>query len=345
MFILENVPLTAYSTMRLGGNAAYLTEINNRSEISEALNWAANRNLPVIMIGSGSNIVWRDEGYPGLVMVNKIMRFETYQEDSENLYITVGAGEDWDSVVARTVSMGYSGIEELSLIPGTAGATPVQNVGAYGREISDVLVAVEAYDTVAQQLVNVPNPDCNFSYRSSRFKTTDKHRFYISAIMLHVTKTLPQPPFYESLQRYLKANDITSYTPQTIRDAVIAIRTSKLPDPSRVANNGSFFQNPIIERQQLINLLQQYPKMVYWELDDGRAKLSAAWLLDSAGFKDYHDSETGMATWPTQPLVFINERATTTAQLLRFKQKIIEVIQSKFGITLQQEPEILPNIP
>lgn len=342
MFILENVPLSAYSTMRLGGKAAYLTEINDRSEIAQAIEWANQRQLPYMMIGEGSNIVWRDEGFPGLIMVNKILKFETFEEDAENLYITIGAGEHWDSVVERIVTMGYSGVEELSLIPGTAGATPVQNVGAYGREIADSLMTIEAFDTKEGKLMNMQAGDCAFGYRTSRFKTTDKGRFIISSITLHVTRTLPAPPFYEALNRYFDEHEITSFTPQIIRDAVIEIRSSKLPDPAIVANNGSFFCNPIISNDKLNELLEDHDTMVYWRIDDGTSKLSAAWLIDQVGFKNYKDAETGMATWPNQPLVLINEHAESTQDLLNFKQKIVNAVKEKFRVELQQEPELLP---
>lgn len=342
MFVLDNVPLSGYSTMRLGGRAAHLVEINDRFEIANAVAWARERNLPVIMIGEGSNIVWRDEGFPGLVMVNKIMRFETFEEDQDNIYVTAGAGEHWDSVVERTVNMGYSGLEELSLIPGTAGATPVQNVGAYGREVKDVLTTVEAFDMEANQLVTIPAIDCGFSYRSSRFKTTDRGRFMISAVTYHLTRQMPQPPFYDAVSNYFNEHNITSYTPQAIREAVIAIRSAKLPDPAVVANNGSFFANPIITQETLLRLQDEYPNIMYWKVDDAHAKVSAAWLVEQAGFKGVHDEATGMATWGRQPLVFVNEHATSTADLLAFKQKIVDAIATKFRIQLEQEPELLP---
>jgi UDP-N-acetylmuramate dehydrogenase len=341
MYILENVPLSAYSTMRLGGPARYLTDITNRSEISEALQMAEAQNVPVIMIGGGSNIIWGDEGFPGLVMVNKIMGFEPFEEDTENLYLTVGAGENWDDVVRRTVEMGYSGIEYLSLIPGLAGGTPVQNVGAYGHEIKEVLVTLEAYDRVAKQLVTLRGDECDFGYRTSRFKGKDKGRFFICSMTLHLMKQNPAPPFYAALQKYLEENNITSYTPQIVRDAVIAIRSSRLPDPAVVANNGSFFANPIVPNDQLEQLRATYPDIPHWTVDDTQTKLSAAWLLEQCGFKDMHDQETGMATWAKQPLVFVNEHATKTADLLQFKQKVADAVQQKFGITLVQEPELI----
>lgn len=342
MLMLQNVPLGSYSTMRLGGPAAYLVDITERSQIREAVEWARERQLPVIMIGTGSNIVWKDEGFPGLVMVNKIMGFEVFEEDADNAYITVGAGENWDSTVKRIVEAGYSGVEELSLIPGTTGATPVQNVGAYGREISEVLTTVEAYDSQENKLATIPASDCAFAYRTSRFKTTDRGRFFIISITLHVMKSAPKQPFYEAVKSYFESNGITEFTPQKVREAVIAIRSSKLPDPSVVANNGSFFQNPVVSHEQLVQLLADYPGLVHWPRDDGSAKVSAAWLVEQAGFKDFHDPETGMATWQKQPLVFVNEHAEKTAQLLAFRQKIMDAVQAKFQITLQQEPELLP---
>jgi UDP-N-acetylmuramate dehydrogenase len=342
MNILQNEPLKKHSTMRLGGLASYFTEIADRQELVEAINWADQYKLPSMVIGSGSNIVWKDEGFPGLIIANKIMRFEEQIEDNENYYVTIGAGEDWDSVVGRTAEKGMTGIEALSLIPGTAGATPVQNVGAYGQEVSDTLVSVEAYDNQNKQFVSIPSVDCAFGYRTSRFKTTDRGRFFITAITLHLIRGNPQPPFYKALQAYFEEHSITSPTPQMTRDAVIAIRQSKLPDPAKVANNGSFFANPIVDEGEYIQLQADYPGIPGWPMEDSRVKIPAAWLLEQTGFKDFHDPETGMGTWPFQPLVLVNERAQNTAQLLQFKQKILDAVQQKFGIALEQEPELLP---
>lgn len=342
MLLLENVPLSNYSTMRLGGIARYVAEITDRSQIQEAVTWAETNQKPVLMVGGGSNIVWKDEGFDGLLLVNKILGFETQAPDQDNLYATIGAGENWDATVERLVGMGYSGVEELSLIPGTVGGTPVQNVGAYGREIKEVLVSVEAYDLQSHQLVTIAASDCGFGYRTSRFKTNDRGRFLITSITLHLTKTTPAPPFYAGLQQYFSEHGINEYSVQVVRDAVIAIRSAKLPDPAKVANNGSFFGNPIISADQFNTLLQDNPGMVYWHNEDGSVKLSAAWLVEQAGFKDFHDPETGMATWPTQSLVFVNEKARNTADLLAFKKKVVDAVATKFGVTLQQEPELLP---
>lgn len=339
--IKQNVSLKPYSTMRLGGQAAYFAEVNSVPDLQQALGWADKYNLPVVMIGGGSNIIWSDKGYAGLVLINKIMGFELQSEDDENSYLTVGAGEPWDSVVSRVVGMDLSGIEELSLIPGTAGATPIQNVGAYGREISENLVSVTAYDRQTKQITNVPNFDCAFGYRTSRFRTTDKDRFLITAVTLHLSKVKPLPPFYPAVQTYFDLHNIHDYTPLAIRQAVVAIRSSKLPDPLQIANCGSFFYNPILSAEAFGQIKANYPDLEGWPQPDGRTKISAAWMVEQAGFKDFHDPETGMATWPKQPLVFINEKAPNTSALLVFKEKISAAVKQKFDVELEQEPEII----
>ena len=319
-----------------------MVDVSDRFQIQKAVEWAEQNSLPVMMIGGGSNIVWKDEGFPGLIIVNKNTGYEEQQEDDENFFLHIGAGENWDSVVERAVAKGLTGIEALSLIPGTAGATPIQNVGAYGQEIAQTLVSVEAYDRQTKQLVNIPNGDCGFGYRMSRFKGGDRGRFFITGMTLHLMRGNPQPPYYAALEQHLADHNINEHTPKVIRDAVIAIRSSKLPDPAKVANNGSFFANPVIEEGQLAQLQANYPSIPHWPNGAGKVKIPAAWLLETAGLKDIHDQETGMATWATQPLVLVNEHAQSTAQLLQFRQKILDTIKQKFNINLEQEPELLP---
>ncbi|MFZ1483510.1 MAG: UDP-N-acetylmuramate dehydrogenase [Candidatus Saccharimonadales bacterium] len=344
MEITENVALSNYSTMRLGGIARYLVEVRNRTELKEAYQWAQKQELPIIMIGHGSNVVWRDEGFPGLVMINRITGYDDYNEDALSHYITIGAGENWDSVVARSVASGLTGVEALSLVPGTAGATPIQNVGAYGQEISQTLTSIEAFDATTGQLVNIPAEACGFGYRTSKFQTEYRGRFFITAITLHLMASNPYPPFYSAIEQYFQQHPPAgTITPQVIRDAVIAIRQAKLPDPEVVANTGSFFANPIVDDGMLTDLRSDNPAMPYWPVEGGGAKIPAAWLIEQVGFKDVHDAETGMATWATQPLVLVNESATSTAQLLTFRNKIIAAVQQKYNITLKQEPELLPK--
>lgn len=340
MKLLENVPLSSYSTMRLGGPARYLLEVREARQIPEAIAWAEDKMIDVMMIGEGSNIVWQDAGYEGLVLVNKISGFEIQAQEYAS-FATIGGGEPWDSVVARLVEQNLSGVEHLSLIPGTTGATPVQNVGAYGREIADVLVCAQAYNRQEKKMVVIPKAECGFSYRRSRFNTVDKGRFFITSITLTLSHDPPMPPFYGALEAYLTEHKITQFTPQTIREAVINVRNSKLPDPAQVANCGSFFRNPIIGYSHLQTLLEKYPGLKYWETGDDQYKISAAWLLEYLGLKGYHEPNTGMAIWDKHSLVFVNERAKNTASLLAFRDAIAARVLEKFNITLEQEPELI----
>lgn len=348
MFIQEKVPLQAYSTMKLGGQAAYLSEVNDRQEIPELVNWAVERQLPIIMMGDGSNIVWRDEGFNGLLLINKLTGIESYDLDDQTTFITVGGGENWDNLVAKTLDMGLSGIEMLSLIPGTAGAAPVQNIGAYGSQLSDVLATIEAYDLSVRQFITLRASECAFGYRTSRFKTTDRNRFLITKITLQLSKTPINKDAYHTLESYLSEHGITERTPKNIREAVMTIRSQKLPDPAFVANCGSFFANPVVDKDYSVQLLEAFPRLAswptkfMWDVPGGGVKIAAGALLEHEGFKGFHDPETGMATWDNQALVLVNEHAKSTADLLKFKQKIVDAIAEKFGIVLEQEPELLP---
>lgn len=342
MKIQNSVSLRKYSTMRLGGLARYLVNVNSANELIEALTWADKQNLDIVVIGSGSNIIWRDGGFCGLVIVNQILGWQIREiGDSNFTHFTFGAGENWDKVVERTVEMGYSGLENLSLIPGTVGAGPVQNIGAYGSEIKDTLVSVRVYDRQEQKFTTLSNEQCQFGYRESCFKSSAKGRYVIVSITCRLSRQTQRPPFYDSLQKYLDKHGITEYTPNNIRQAVITIRTSKLPDPAIIANNGSFFANPIIGIEQADKLIQDYPNIPHWEVSKG-VKLSSAWLIEQAGFyKGYQDTETGMALWKDQALVLVNENAQSTADLITFRQKIVNAVKNKFDISLQQEPELI----
>lgn len=336
------ISLSDHSTMGLGGVAEYLIEVTTKEELRQSVEWAKHNNLECIVIGKGSNIVWREDGFNGLVIVNNILNFEISPVENNNYLVSVGSGEIWDKVVEQTVDYGLTGIEALSLIPGTAGATPVQNVGAYGQEVSQTLEVIDVYDSQAGEFISLSAAECGFGYRTSRFKTSDHGRFYIYNVSFRLAKDNPKPPFYESLESYLRSHNINIYTPLVIRQAVISIRSSKLPDPSKVNNVGSFFANPIIPKSELEVLTDKYEKIPHWDTGEGLVKVSAAWLIDQAGFRDSHDQQTGMATWANQPLVLVNEHAKTTADLLAFKQKIVDAVEHKFNITLTQEPELLP---
>ena len=341
MVIEKNTDLRLFSTMRLGGKAKYSARIENKNDLIRAVNFAKENNLPIICVGKGSNIIWRDEGFNGLLIINEIkgIRFE---DNGDHVLASSGSGEIWDDLVTKSVELNLSGIESLALIPGTTGATPVQNVGAYGQEVSDTISEIEMFDLQNGQFVTIKTKDCDFGYRTSRFKKQDKNRFIIINVNFKLSKDYPNLPLYPAVQNYLDDNDIKVISPSVVRNAVIAIRSAKLPDPAEVANNGSFFSNPVIDESDFIEIQKKYEDIVYWQTSDGKYKLSAAWLIDKAGFSNFEDEETGMATWPTQSLVIVNRSANNTKSLLNFRDKIFNKVESLFGIKLEQEPELLP---
>lgn len=336
MDVHTNIPLKNYTTMRFGGPARFMTDVHTAEEVAEVCKNAVSKNIPLFILGGGSNVLARDEGFNGLVIRNRIPGYEIIADDPAGTTIKVGAGEIWDDVVRRTVESNLSGIEALSAIPGTAGAAPVQNIGAYGQEVAETLVSLEAYDISSGRQVTLQNADCNFSYRNSIFRSTATGRYVITSITLRLSKNAPKPPFYKAVEEYFTANGITFFTPQSIRDAVIAIRRDKLPDPAERPNTGSFFKNAIIEDWQLADLKKSYPDIPTYDLPDGHYKIPTGWLIEQAGLKG--QLLHGMRVHDKNALVLINESATGYADLASARREIIGTIRDTFRITIEQEP-------
>lgn len=336
MDIHTNIPLKQYVTMRLGGNARFMVDIHDADEAKEIVAYAKSHNLPIYVLGGGSNTIVRDEGYDGIVVHNRIPGFEIIAETPQDVTIKVGAGEIWDDVVKRTVDMNLTGIECLSAIPGTAGAAPVQNIGAYGQEVAETIVSLEAYDEQTDQIVTLTNADCQFSYRYSIFRGDQMGRYIITSVTFKLYRAAPQPPFYKGVQDYLDAHSITIYTPQVLRDAVTAIRADKLPDPDERPNNGSFFKNAIIEDWQLADLKKTYPDTPTYDMPDGQFKVPTGWLIEQTGLKGQLIS--GMRVHDKNALVLINEAATSYVDLATARDTIISAVRDKFHIEIEQEP-------
>ncbi|HET6622823.1 MAG TPA: UDP-N-acetylmuramate dehydrogenase [Candidatus Saccharimonadales bacterium] len=335
----HNVPLSELTTMRLGGLARLVVTVESTDELKENIEACAASEQPFFVLGGGSNVIARDKEFAGTVILNRIHGFEILDDNETSTTVKIGAGEMWDEVVARTVGMGLSGIEALSAIPGTTGATPVQNVGAYGQEIADTLIELEAIDTETMELVTLANKDCVFSYRNSIFKDPTTRHHIITSITLSLSKSKMKPPFYASLQNYFEQNDITDYSPASVRQAVIDIRSVKLPDPTKVANTGSFFKNPIVGSQLAEKLAEDYPEMPQFPVAGVGVKLAAGWLIEQVGLKGY--ANHGFTTSPDNALVIINQSADKYSELELFKEEIIGKVQTKFGVKLEQEPETL----
>jgi UDP-N-acetylmuramate dehydrogenase len=336
MDIHTNIPLKNYTTMRLGGNARFMTEVHTAEDVAIVCKNANTQNLPIFILGGGSNVIVRDEGFEGIVIRNRIPGFEVIADDSMGTTIKVGAGENWDEVVKRTVDLNLSGIEALSAIPGTAGAAPVQNIGAYGQEIADTLVSLEAYDIQDDKFVLLSSVDCGFSYRHSIFRGDSTGRYVITSITLKLYKAAPQPPFYKAIQDYFEEHGITIYTPGAIRDAVTIIRTDKLPDPAITPNTGSFFKNAIIEDWQLNDLRKEYPDIPTYDMSDGHYKVPTGWLIEQTGLKG--KTIHGMHIHDKNALVLINESAKRYADLAAARDEIIGAVRDQFHIMIEQEP-------
>ena len=336
MDIHTDIPLKNYVTMRLGGNARFMTDIHSSAEVAQIVQKAVAQNLRMYVLGGGSNTVVRDEGFDGLVLRNRIPGFEVVADTASDTTIKIGAGEDWDSVVKRTVDMNLIGIECLSAIPGTAGAAPVQNIGAYGQEVAETLISLEAYDIQDGQHVTLTNEQCGFSYRHSIFRGESAGRYIITSITLRLYKAAPQPPFYRAVQDYLDTNNVTLYTAKALRDAVMAIRKDKLPDPKERPNNGSFFKNAIVEDWQLSDLRAEYPDVPTYDMPDGRFKVPTGWLIEQTGLKG--QLLHGMRVHDKNALVLINESAASYADLAAARDEIIGAVRDMFRIIIEQEP-------
>ena len=348
--IERDVPLAGFTTMRLGGRARCLAHVRSKRDLTEALDVAADESLPVLTLGSGSNTIFTDAGYPGLVLINEIKGLSVSGEGG-TFHLTAGAGEIWDDVVARSVGLGLTGIEAMTMVPGTAGAAPVQNIGCYGQELADTLVELEAYDMRKRQFVVMSAAECGFLYRTSIFSPGHPHhqenRYIIISITLELGRGNIKTPLYTTLQKFFDERGISDYSPRSVREALKEWRGSYLPDPSKVANCGSFFKNPIITKEKLAEILDKdpaikdHPTQWYWELPDGRIKIAAGRLAEAAGLRDWHDPETGMATWKTQALIFVNESAKSYADLARFEEKYLDKIHDRFGVVFEREVRVI----
>lgn len=336
MNVHTNIPLKNYLSMKIGGQTRFMADVTTVEELQQLITNTKAKNIPFFVLGSGSNVIARDEEYPGLIIRVRIPGFEVIDENATTTTLKLGAGEVWDDVVAKSVDMNLIGIEAMSDIPSYCGAAPVQNIGAYGQEIADTLLSLEAYDTEADKIVTLSNNECKFTYRDSIFRTEAHGRYIITSITLQLFKAAPEPPFYKGVQDYFDEHGITIYTPRAIREAVMAIRHEKLPDPAKRPNAGSFFKNAIIEQWQLDELLREYPEAPHYEMGDERHKVPTGWLIEQCGLKG--QSLHGFLVNPANALVLINESATSYLDLSLARSEITQAVQDRFRINIEQEP-------
>ena len=336
MDVMTNISLKQYTTMKLGGEARYMATADSASDVVSLYRNARKENLPIFVLGGGSNVITHDEVFEGIVLLNKIKGFEVISETDETTDVKIGAGEVWDEVVEKAIELGLQGIEAMSGIPGTAGAAPVQNVGAYGQEIADTLISLEAYDSKTDTIVTISADECDFSYRNSIFRDKEKGRYCILNITLRLNKAEPKPPYYASLQRYIDENDIREVNLSVIRVAVLNIRSEKLPDPAELPSAGSFFKNALVEKWKLEELQKEYSDIPNYAMSDGRYKIPTGWLIDKAGLRGYRSH--GMRVYEKNALVLVNDSATGYDDLAAIREEIVQIVFDKFGIKIEQEP-------
>lgn len=338
MQIRENVQLSSLTTMRLGGPADFVIDVISAEDCPEAFDFARDKHLPVYFLGFGANTIGLDTGFRGVVLRNHIMGLKILTETPTELTVKVGGGVAWDDFVAWTAEKGFSGIELLSKIPGSVAAAPVQNIGAYGAEVASTIKTIEAYDTLLDEYVEFSAKQCNFAYRHSIFNSGEtKGRYFILNVTFKLSKTQPQPPFYTSLQAYLDNHGIKDYSPQHLRSAVSAVRAAKLPDPAKEASAGSFFKNIYVDYQEATRLKSL--GLTLRKDQNGKYKVNVAEVLDLAGLKG--QTFYGFQISAQAPLVLINRSATSSQDLNLAVSEISQLVQIKFGLTLEQEPEVI----
>ena len=324
----ENIFISSLTTMRIGGIARHVLEIENDKDIPEAYAFASAYWYPTYIISGGANTIGRDEGLDGVILLNRLRGF-----NDDNGTLTVAAGENWDNIVDYACEKGYTGIEALSRIPGLIGAAPAQNIGAYGQDLSGVFKSATAFDTATNKFVTLEKKDMNFAYRKSIMNTTMQGRFFITSVVLELKKGQMQRPFYNSMEKYIEDNGCRDFSPKGIREIVTAIRKDKLPDPKEKASSGSFFKNVYLDPLAAEKAEEKgYPVR---RGQDGN-KINSAWFIEQCGFKG--QLLYGMRVNPKAPLVLINESAGTYANLARARGMITSTVYDKFGYWLEQEP-------
>jgi UDP-N-acetylmuramate dehydrogenase len=333
---LANYPLREHNTLGFDVVAKWALPITQAEQIPPAISWAKNAGLPYRTLGGGSNVVLPAQ-LPGLTLLMDIDFTEVLENHAAKTRLRVGAGVNWHNFVRWTLDQNYRGLENLALIPGTVGAAPIQNIGAYGVEVKGYIDAVEAYDCQTNQWVSLSNKDCRFAYRHSVFKD-DPDRFVITAVIFDLPKVWQPRISYADLANHFANRSIDAITASAIFDAVCAIRTQKLPDPKVIGNVGSFFQNPVISNQQLQILKEQFPQMVSYPESATHSKVAAGWLIDQCGFKGMQMGNVGVHD--KQALVLTHRGGGNASELLKLAGKIQKKVKETFGVELTREPII-----
>ena len=350
----QNASLRAHNSFQLESHAEWLQHIDSEASLQAALQWAKKRDLPTTVLGQGSNSILQAV-LPGLTLINRIVGLEVLSETPERAVVKIGAGEDWHETVLWCHKQGFHGLENLALIPGSVGAAPVQNIGAYGVELSEFLVCVYAIDRQSGEAVVLSNAECEFSYRDSLFKRPEGRHFIITAIELELSRVCEPRVTYPALSAYLdrqlgerleareaspkNKRSLPQASHRDVLDAVVEIRRSKLPDPAQIPNVGSFFKNPVLPIAKVEALQTEYPDMPVFEVSGTHSKVPAGWLIDSLGWrgKDFE----GVGIHEQHALVLVNRGALNARAVMTLAAEIQGSVRDRFGIDLVMEPAVL----
>lgn len=337
MVFQENKSLKSLNTFAVPALARYFVEINRKEDLTALF---ANRDRlkkPLLVLGGGSNMLFTRD-FEGTVLKMNIKGMDAVRK-GEIILVEAGAGEVWNDLVGYCVSRGYAGIENLTLIPGSVGAAPIQNIGAYGVELQHVFDSLEAFDTETGAFRRFTREECAFDYRESIFKKEYRGRFIITSVKLRLSAVFNPETSYGAIETELARRNIPSPTITDISEVVAAIRVSKLPDPSTIGNAGSFFKNPVIGAAEFEQLRKKFPAVVSFSMSGNRVKLAAGWLIEQCGWKGRIIGHTG--TWKNQALVLVNHGGATGDEIYAFSQTIIASVQKKFGLLLEREVNII----
>ena len=335
--IKQNVSLQPFNTMAVAATARSFTTIDNVSQLKSALAWAERRNLSVLVLGEGSNTIFQSD-YLGLVILNRIKGVTVLSESDHEVLVKVGAGENWHHLVEYTVEQSWYGLENLALIPGLVGAAPIQNIGAYGVEVSQCLHSVDYIDIDSRVERQMTNKECQFAYRDSIFKSDLLDEVVITGVSFKFNKSASLNLSYPALRAYFEQLSIARPKQRDVFSAVCNIRSSKLPSPKDIPNAGSFFKNPLVSSAELEQLKQKFPDLVSYKAN-GAHKLAAAWLIENAGWK--HREIDGIRVHQEQALVIINPKCLNGRAIVNLARSIQSDIKERYRVVLEVEPRLV----
>lgn len=334
----DDVSLAGRNTLHIAARAAAMCDVRDPSRIGEAFDLAAMKGMQVLVLGEGSNVLFAAD-YPGLVLCLTGDDCRILEQNDSQALIRAEAGMLWNELVHWTLARGWNGLENMALIPGTVGACPIQNIGAYGVEVGDFIETVEAFDRSSGRIKRLSHAECAFGYRDSRFKR-ERDQWVITAVEFRLDKTRPLKMAYAGVPEELAAMGIVEPKAVHLAEAISRIRTRKLPNPALIGNAGSFFKNPMLPAAAADALKAAYPELpVFPSGVDGHQKLSAAWLIEKAGWKGYREGDAGIAE--QHALVLVNHGKASGAELLTVARKVVAAVQTQFGVVLEPEPRIL----